>query len=201
MPQVRYTVWGDDGQPVGTEDLRCAPGPMGWRSFSQIETSDPTPHHETVDVAVDADRRIARVRIDTGDHEILLEPRGELLTGFRDRVPIELAWGPDWHLDYFTPTTNVITTQRLPGTAEIDVLYLEPVTLEPTVVQQRYELLGPEEVVTPAGRFDAVRWRFTALDSGWTGDLWVAGDVVVAYESLFTLETYEPGASGPRPLT
>jgi hypothetical protein len=174
---------------------------MGWRSFSQIETSDPTPHHETVDVAVDAQRHIARVRIDTGDHEILLEPRGELLTGFRDRVPIELAWGPDMHLDYFTPTTNVITTQRLQGTAEIDVLYLEPVSLEPSRVRQRYELLGPEQIDTPAARFDATRWRFTALDSGWTGDLWVAGDVVVAYESLFTLETYEPGASGPRPLT
>ena len=51
-----------------------------------------------------------------------------------------------------------------------------------------------------AGRFAATRWRFTALDSGWTGDLWVAGDVVVAYEGLFTMETYEAGVSGAQPI-
>ena len=67
-------------------------------------------------------------------------------------------------------------------------------------MRQRYELLGNERVDTQAGRFEAARWRFTSLDSGWTGDLWVAGDVVVHYERLFTLETYEAGASGVRPL-
>ena len=36
MPQGNYTVL-DDGPPVGTESFRCAPGPMGWRSFSEID--------------------------------------------------------------------------------------------------------------------------------------------------------------------
>jgi len=63
--------------------------------------------------------------------------------------------------------------------------------------RQRYELLGEEEVATPAGRFAARRWRYTALATGWTRDLWVAGDVVVAYQGLYALELYEPGASGP----
>lgn len=200
MPQARYTVWGDDGRPVGTEELRCAPGPMGWRSFSQIETSDPASHHEIVDIAVDAEWRVARVRIDTGTHDLLLEPRGGVLTGYRDREPIEIAWNDDLHLDYFTPATNVVTAHRLSGTADLEVVFLEPVTLLPSVVRQRYERIGDDTVETPAGRFAATRWRFTALDSGWTGDLWVAGDVVVAYEHLFTLETYEAGASGAQPL-
>jgi hypothetical protein len=200
MPQVRYAVLGDDGERAGTEDLRCAPGPMGWRSFSEIETDDPTPHREIVDVAVDRDWRIARVRIDTGEHDLLLEARDDVLTGFRDRRPIEIAWNRDLHLDYFTPTTNAITTRRLGGTEEIEVVYLEPFTLEPSRVRQRYELLGNDEVDTAAGPFAAVRWRFTSLDSGWTADLWVAGDVVVHYERLFTLETYEAGASGVNPL-
>ena len=73
MPFGRYTVL-DDGEPVGTEEFRSAPGPMGWRSFSQVQTSDPSPHGETLDFAVDAGWRIARVRIDTGEHDLLLEP-------------------------------------------------------------------------------------------------------------------------------
>lgn len=196
MPQGTYTVL-DDGPPVGAESFRCAPGPMGWRSFSEIDTAVPAPHHEIVDVAVDNEWRIARVRIDTGEHDILLEPQGDVLTGFRDRRPIEIPWGPDLHLDYFTPTTNAVTTKRLvTGSTEIDVVYLEPVTLEPSRVRQRYEHLGDEAVETPAGRFAATRWRFTDIGTGWTSDLWVAGDVVVRYDRLFTLETYEAGASG-----
>jgi Putative glycolipid-binding len=202
MPFGRYTVFDDGGNPVGIEEFRCAPGPMGWRTFSQVQTSVPSPHAETLDVAVNADWRIARVRIDTGEHDLLLEPNaaGDALTGYRDRRPIELAYGPDDHLDYFTPATNAITTRRLTGTAEIDVVYLEPVTLQPSRVRQRYELIGDERVETPVGAFDATRWRFRALGSGWTSDLWVAGDIVVRYERLFELEWLDPGASGPRPV-
>ncbi len=196
MPLGRYAVLGDDGAPVGTEEFRCAPGPVGWRYFSEVQTD----HHETLDVAVDADWRIARVRADTGSHDILLESQGDVLTGYRDRKEIEIPYGSDMHLDVYTPATNAITARRLAATTEIDVIYLEPVSLEPSRVRQRYELLGGEDVTTPVGRFDAVRWRFTALDSGWTGDLWIAGDVVVAYQHLFTLEWYDPGASGARVL-
>jgi hypothetical protein len=202
MPFGRYTVLGDDGEAVGREEFRCAPGPMGWRYFSQADTTDPSPHSETLDFAVEADWRIARTRIATGEHEILLEPGsgGSTLTGYRDRKPIEIPYGADVHLDYFTPATNAITVHRLAGTAEIDVVYLEPVTLEPSRVRQRYELLGDEQVDTPVGTFAARRWRFTALDSGWTADLWVAGDIVVKYARLFELTWLDPGASGPQPV-
>lgn len=197
MPLGRYSVLGDDGLPAGTEEFRCAPGPMGWRYFSEVQTD----HHETLDVAVDADWRIARVRADTGSHDILLEPRGDVLAGYRDRREIEIPYGPDMHLDIYTPATNVITVRRLTGTAEIDVVYLAPVTLEPSRVRQRYEHLGAADVQTPVGTFEATRWKFTDLDSGWSADLWVAGDVVVAYERLFTLEWYDPGANGARVRT
>ncbi len=200
MPAGRYAVLGDDGARVGTEEFRCAPGPMGWRYFSDVQTSDPTPHLETIDIVVDADWRPVRLRVDTGEHQILLEPHGETLEGFRDRAAIELPWGPDRHIDYFTPATNLITTKRIAGTAEIDVVYLAPVTMEPTLERQRYELLGDEEVDTPVGGFAATRWRYTSLDDGWTSDLWVAGDLVVRYDRLFELEWYDPGASGPRVL-
>ena len=197
MPVGRYTILGDDGSPVGTEAFRCAPGPLGWRYVSEIETTEHGEHRETVDVAVDAAWRIARLRIETGEHGLLLEPRGETLAGSMDGEPLELPWGPDDHLDYLTPVTNLITTRRLAGTAEIDVVFLAPASLAPSRVRQRYEHFGPEVVETPVGRFDADRWRYTGLDSGWTSDLWVAGDVVVRYERIFELAEYEAGASGP----
>ena len=126
------------------------------------------------------------------------------MQGFRDRRPIEIAYGPDVHLDYFTPTTNAITTHRLTGTAEIDVVYLEPVALEPSRVRQRYELVGDERVGDARGRRStrpagASRAR-VGLGPEWTSDLWVAGDIVVRYERLFELEWLDPGATGPRPI-
>jgi hypothetical protein len=199
MPSGRYLVLGDDGEPVGTEDFRCARGPAGWRYFSEIETTEHGSHHEIVDVAVDSDWRPVRFRADTGAHDLLLEEAGDMLVGFRDRVRIEHPWGREIHLDYLTPATNLITTKRLTGTAEIRVLFVEPFTLEAGPVRQRYELLGDEGVTTPVGRFEATRWRYTSLDDGWTGDLWAAGDLVVAYDGIFRLESYDPGATGPRP--
>jgi hypothetical protein len=199
MPRGRYTVF-DEGRPIGTESFRCAPGPIGWRYFADVDTELPSPHRETIDLAVDAEWRIARARIATGEHEILLEPRDDRLVGWRDRAAIEIPYGPSHHLDYLTPAANAITCRRLTQTQEIDVVWLRPVTLEPVEVRQRYELHGAGTVETPVGTFDAVRWTFTFLDEdGFTADLWIAGDVVVAYQGLFELVWYEPGASGPRP--
>jgi hypothetical protein len=173
---------------------------MGWRYVSEIERDEPSMHRETVDVVVDASWRIIRARIETGSHAILLEPGNGVLSGLLDGRTVEVPWGPEMHLDYLTPAMNAITAQRLGGTSEIDVVYLEPVTLEPTRTRQRYELLRREIVDTPAGRFLAVRWRYTALDSGWTSELWVADDVVVRYDRAFEMIAYEPGATGPIPV-
>lgn len=200
MPAGRYTVMDGDGRPVGTEDFRCAPGPAGWRYFAEIQTSVPEPHREIVDLVVDEAWRPIRTRLDTGSHELLLQAEGDRLVGYRDGEAIQTPWGPDHHLDYLSPAYNAVTAMRLEASAEIEVVYLLPVTCEPTVVRQRYELLGEEEVETPVGRFAARRWRYTALSSGFTRDLWTAEDVLVAYDGVFRLDDYEPGASGSRPL-
>lgn len=197
MPAGRYTVMDGEGNAVGTEEFRCAPGPAGWRYFSEVETTDPHPHREIVDLAVDAAWRPVRTRIDTGAHTILLQAAGpDLLAGYRDGAPVETPWGPDLHLDYLSPGYNAVTARRLTAGAEIEVVYLEAFTCEPRIEHQRYELVNDEVVETPVGRFSARRWRYTALATGWSRDLWVAGDVVVAYEGLFELEWYDPGASG-----
>lgn len=200
MPAGRYVVMRGDGTAVGTEEFRCAPGPMGWRWFSQIHTSLPTEHEEVVDLAVDAGWRPARVRIATGSHELLLTREGDRLSGWRDGAPLELDVGPQAHLEYLSPAFDAVSAMRLSGTGVIEVVSLEPVTLEPRLERRRYEDLGTAEVATPVGTFLARGWRSTALGSGLKQELWVAGDLVVRCDGHVELEWYEAGASGPRPL-
>ncbi len=200
MPAGRYLVMDGDGNPVGTEDFRCAPGPSGWRYFSDIERSDPEPHHEVVDLVVDSAWRPVRTRIDTGSHELMLIAEVDALRGFLDGGSVEIPWGPETGIDYASPAFNAVTANRTGATRELEVIFLEAVTCEPRIEAQRYELLGDEEVDTPVGRFGARRWRYTALATGWSRDLWVAGDVVVAYDGAFALEWYEAGGSGPLTL-
>ena len=200
MPSGRYAVRGRHGDVVGTEDFKCAPGPMGWRYFSEIERDEPTPHRETVDVVVDTDWRIVRTRIETGSHSIVLEAGDGALRGIRDGERIEIAYGPEWHLDYLTPAMNAVTAQRLTETSEIDVVYLQPVTLEPVPTRQRYELVRREVVETDVGKYVATKWHYTALATGWESDLWVADDVVMRYDRAFELISYDAGATGPVPV-
>jgi hypothetical protein len=200
MPIGGYTVMDGDGNGVGTEDFRSAPGPVGWRYFSDVVTNVPEPHHETVDLVADASWRPVRTRIHSGSHELLLTAEENRLAGFRDGLAIEVPWGPDTELDYASPAYNVVTANRLGRTAEFDVVFLEPVTCEPVMERQRYELLGEEEVATHAGRFASTRWVFTVLRTGWSRDMWIAGSVLLRYEGLYELAWYEPGASGVVPL-
>lgn len=200
MPSGRYTVMDGNRRPVGTEEFRCAPGPAGWRYFATIETSVPDPHSEIVDLVVDSGWRLVRLRIETGSHDLEVAPEGERLLGTRDEGALELEWGPEIEIDYLSPCFNAVTANRLGGSAEIDVVFLEPVTLEPVSVRQRYELEGDETIETPVGRFEAKRWQYTALDTGFTRPFWLAGDTVVAYEGVFELAEYVPGSHGPVPL-
>lgn len=200
MPAGRYTVLDGSARAVGTEEFRSAPGPAGWRYFASITTEDPEPHDEVVDFVVDAGWRPVRLRIDTGSHHLVLAPRGDILAGVRDGEPVEVPFGPEVEIDYLSPCFNAVTATRLGRTADIDVVYIRPVTCEPVRVRQRYEMEGEEDVRTPVGTFRAMRWGYTSLDSGWSRPLWVAGDVVVAFEDLFELAEYDPGPRGPFPL-
>jgi hypothetical protein len=199
MPVGRYVIMDGEGRPVGTEEFRCAPGPAGWRYFSQIETVLPEPHREVVDLAVDGSWRAVRLRIDTESHRLDLVAEGDRLVGRRDGRPLDLAFGADVELDYLSPCFNAVTANRRGRSAAFPVIYLEPFTCEPVLERQRYDDEGDEEVDTPVGRFAARRWQYTSLGAGWSATFWAAGDVVVAYQGLFALEEYEPGPRGPFP--
>ena len=159
MPQGRYVVMDGDGNAVGTEDFRCAPGPAGWRYFSEISTREPSPHQEIVDLVVDGSWRPVRVKLSTGAHDLVLTAEGDALHGSLDGRTVRPLWGPDRHVDYLSPAFNAVTANRLDRSSDIDVVYLEPVTCTPTEERQRYELVGDEEVATPVGGFSARRWR------------------------------------------
>ncbi|MFL5799437.1 MAG: hypothetical protein ACJ77A_16080 [Actinomycetota bacterium] len=198
MPLGRYVILDDHGGRRGTEDFRSAPGPMGWRYFSDVVIETGDAHHEIVDLVVDSAWRPVRTRIETGSHEILLTAKDDLLEGFLDRKPVTVPWGADTEIDYASPAFNVVTANRLGRSAEFDVVFLEPVTCEPVLQRQRYELIGEEEVETAVGRFAARRWQFTALSDGYSAGMWIVADVLVRYEGLYELEQYDPGATGPR---
>jgi hypothetical protein len=198
VPTGSYVIV-DEGRRVGTETFRCAPGPMGWRYVSEIETSLPAPHRETVDLVADASWRPVRMRVATGEHELLLQRDGVRLVGHRDGEELELDLD-DRELDYLSPAFNAVTATRYGHTAEFDVWFFDPVTIEPRPMRQRYEHRGEEDVDTPAGRFRSIRWGYAALDTGFESEFWTAGEVVVRYAGYLQLETYEPGATGPRPL-
>ncbi len=198
MPAGRYVVMDGSGKAVGSETFRCAAGPAGWRWFSEIETSVPEPHREIVDFVTTLSWRPVRLRVETGDHALVANVRDGRLVGSRDGEPFDLDFGAETEIDYLSPVFNAVTANRLGETREIEVLYLEPVTIEPVHMRQRYERLEEDAVGTAVGTFDAVRWRYTALPSEWTRELWVAGDVVVRYDGVFELEEYEAGR-GPVP--
>jgi len=195
MPSGRYIVLGENAEPEGEESFRSAPGPAGWRYVAEITGAG----EGAVDLVADAGWNVVRVRFRSPGGELLLEPRGDRLVGRRGDEPFQQPWRPELHVDVFSPVTNLVTVKRIGATADIEVLYVQRDTLETSLVRQRYELMGDEQVETVVGRFAATRWRFTALDSGWTSDLWVAGDVVVRYERLFELTQYQPGSTGPTP--
>ena len=198
MPSGRYSVRGRSGEVVGTEDFRCAPGPMGWRYVSEIEREEPTLHRETVDVVVDASWRVVRARIETGAMRSSWSRGDGVLAGIRDGERIEVPWGPESHLDYLSPAFNAITAQRLTDTSG-DRRRL-PASRSRSIPSRCASATSSFAVRTStrrAGKYFSAKWHYTALASGWESDLWVAEDVVVRYDRAFELISYERGATGP----
>ena len=134
---------------------------MGWRYFSEIETGR--------SLAAPGDRRRGRRRrvadrpgrASRRDARTSCWSRADgVLTGSATASTIEIAVGPE--TSPRLPLAGVQRDHRASAwtdTAEIDVVYLEPVTLEPTSTRQRYELHGAR-ASTPRG---TIRRRPMAL--------------------------------------
>lgn len=189
MPSGLYRL--ADG---GTEQFRCAPGPMGWRYFSTVQRDGGTIN---VDLSVDAAWRPVRVRIQTPQHHLLLSARGSIL----DDEQLDVTFDQETQtVDFPSPCFPLATARRLVGPGEIDAISLDPSTLQPSTEQHRFEIGDDEEIATPAGRFVARAYRHIAPRPHFSRALWIAGDVVIAGDGL-ELVAYDPGGAGPRPLS
>ena len=187
---------GRAGNAVGTEEFQAAGAPAGRRYFSTVNARGPEPHSEVIDIVSDGASRPVRVRIDTGSHAILLAPGGGSLSGTWTGIQCRSSGDRTC-----TATISLLRSARLPpigwgAPRTFEVLYLEPVTCLPRRERQRQELLGRRRSPRRFGRFSARRWRYTALRTGWTRSLWVAGDLEVSYEGLFELRRKSRGRAG-----
>ena len=186
MPSGLYRL--SDG---GTEQFRCAPGPMGWRYFSTVQDARGATN---VDLSVDSSWRPVRVRIQTPEHHLLLSARASVL----DDEQLDVSLTGD--VDFMSPCFPLATVRRLDGSGEIDTIVIDGETLQLSVEQHRFEMGADEEIATPVGRFVARAYRHIAPRSHFSRALWIAGDVVVAGDGL-ELAAYDPGGAGPRPLS
>src|SRR5262252_327338 len=110
MPSGLYRF--SDG--AGTEQFRCAPGPMGWRYFSTVQDARGTTN---VDLSVDAAWRPVRVRIQTPQHHLLLSARGSMLDD--EQLDVPLAGEA---VDHASPCFPLATARRLAGSGEMETL-------------------------------------------------------------------------------
>jgi hypothetical protein len=194
MPSGLYRLFDADGAPAGTEQFRCAPGPMGWRYFSTVQDARGV---SNVDLSVDASWRPVRVRIQTPEHHLLVSARARQFVGILDDEHLELPFDQaTMTADYPSPCFPLVTALRLGSTAEIEAVAFDADTLRAQVEHHRYEAGDSEEVPTPVGRFAARAWRHIAPRPRFSRALWVAGDVIVAGDGL-ELAAYDPGGHGP----
>jgi hypothetical protein len=194
MPSGLYRLFDESGAPLGTEQFRCAPGPMGWRYFSTVQDARGVTN---VDLSVDASWRPVRLRIQTPEHHLLVSARAGQLIGILDDEHLELPFDQaTMTADYPSPCFPLATTLRLGSTADIDAISFDPGTLRARTEHHRYEAGESEEVATPVGRFAARAWRHIAPRPSLLRALWIAGDVIVAGDGL-ELMAYDPGGRGP----
>jgi hypothetical protein len=139
VPVGSYRVMDGAGNAVGTEEFRAAAGPAGWRYFSNLDTRQTEPHREVIDLVIDGVfRPFVYVSIPARLRSCCR--LGRKPSGTLDGDPVKIEWGPDLYLDSLSPAFSAATVNRLGGTADIEVVYLEPVTCLPRRDRQRYEL-------------------------------------------------------------
>lgn len=188
MPTARYDLLDSKGEKIGTEDLRCAPGPMGWRSFSTIVRDGVMTR---ADISVDSAWKPVRIRIENDEHHLLLARRGTTYAAQLDGERFEFEDATV--IQFPAPAFLVAASRASTSGGSTPAIGIDLLTLRPSIAASTLETTGVmEEVETAVGVFTAQRWT--------TGgrDFWVAGDMLVAGPGM-TLATYDKGGQGPIP--
>ena len=204
MPAGTYALFDEQHHSFATEEFRTAPGINGSRYFATVRRDDPDAADELVDLSVDADWLPRRLRIGNGTHHLILQHAGREFVGAHDDEPITLPSDDLTDVAFPSPGFAATTANRLlhedMTTANLTVTSIDPETLALGIKRHRYEHLGEEEIGTMVGRFEAIRWRFTDLDTEVSSDLWTGGAVVLSWPGVAELTFYDPVGAGPFPL-
>lgn len=188
MPTGTYELLDGEGRARGVEEFRCAPGPIGWRSYSSVTLDGQAAR---VDLSVDARWEPVRVRIENPAHHLLLSQSPAGATFMLDDATEQIARAPV--VSFPSPAFLVAAVRALPEGGATPALLIDAATLQPAPATLSFELLDAEQdVETSVGTFTAARWSVSGRE------FFVAGDVLVAGPGL-RLVAYDRGAAGPVP--
>ncbi len=162
MPRGTYEL--TDGV---IERFSCAPGPAGWRYVGSSSDGN------RVDVTLDGGGRQARVELAAGAVWVRSSgteaaERSELAAGFAGDSPA-----------FLVAATRLLRLQ--PGSrARLRLVSVAGNALATRVVEQGWELVGVASHDTGSGPLPVGRYRVAHLETGEVGEVYVAGDVVLA---------------------
>jgi hypothetical protein len=169
LADVMYAILRGDAQ-VGRERCclyRHASG--GHWMTSEVELTRPFPLHQYVEIQAGADWRIESVSMRLSGH--VQRDATHIADGGTWRATIQSDEATVERTVPFTRETRVefdavwacaIAIHRLPLTPgqsrEVDVIRIQPASLEPMPARWRYGCIGPERITTPAGKKNATHF-------------------------------------------
>ncbi|MEV4440265.1 hypothetical protein AB0K09_14810 [Streptomyces sp. NPDC049577] len=187
MPRGRYSLHDPhDHTPLGEEHFQCATGPTGWRYVSQVTAPSGAPAG-SVDLAVDDLGRPIRLQLKAGDWQV----RGAAIDGVtwvRTDPTGEHATEGNVRAHAFTGTSPAfyVAVSRLLRLAPGDparrvrlVSFTAPV-LAPLTTDQSWTLLRRTAHPTDNGTLSVDEYQVSALDTGESHTIHLAGDVVLS---------------------
>jgi hypothetical protein len=208
MPRGRYAFHDThDHTPLGDEHFSCATGPSGWRYTARTTAADGT-DSGSVDLTTDALGRPIRLELRAGGWQV----RGAALNGVTwVRAPLTpaatdaaLAREGTEHAQGFTGTSPafLVATARLlrlePGApaARVRLIALTSPVLAPRTVDQSWSLVDRTAHPTDSGPLVVDEYQVSALDTGETHTVHLAGDVVLAAPGTELEELDSPPSPG-----
>ncbi|GHF74351.1 hypothetical protein GCM10010218_64270 [Streptomyces mashuensis] len=187
MPRGRYSLHDPhDRSPLGDEHFHCAPGTSGWRYVSQLTGPSGAPAG-SVDLTVDELGRPIRLQLQCSDWQVRgaaldgvtwvrTDPTGEHAT--EGNAPAHGFTGSSPAF-YVAVSRLLRLTPGAPGRRIRLVSFASPV-LAPLTVDQSWTLVARTAHPTDSGPLDVDEYEVTALDTGETYAVHLAGDVVLS---------------------
>ncbi|MEU2183116.1 hypothetical protein [Streptomyces thermolilacinus] len=187
MPRGRYSLHDPhDRTPLGEEHFHCAPGPSGWRYVSQLTTPSGD-HAGSVDLALDELGRPIRLELHAGGWQVRgaaldgvtwvrTDPTGSHATEGNARAHAFTGSSPA----FLVATARLLRLTPLSGPTRVRLVSFTDPVLAPLTVDQSWALVNSETHTTDNDPLTVDEYQVSALDTGETHTVHIAGDVVLA---------------------